>query len=97
MFDISKYCLPAKIYLTIALIAVIFGAFSEFSAWSVVFHTLLIVGWTVLLNWLCSSGLAVLSWALVLIPYILVLIIFISNDLWFTSNEENHGEENHGE
>jgi hypothetical protein len=77
MIDISKYCLPSKIYLALSLISVVFGALSEFSVGSLIFHVLLIGFWTLLLNWLCSKGLAVLSWGLVLIPYILIVLIFL--------------------
>ena len=94
MFDVSKYCLPAKIYLVISLFAVVFGAFSEFSVVSVVFHVCVIVLWTLLLNWLCASDLAVLSWVLVLFPYILVSLAFIGGELWFRKASD-HDDADH--
>jgi hypothetical protein len=76
IFEITKYCLPATLYLVVALVAVIFGAFSGFSVRYVFFSSALVVVWTVMLNWICSSGLAVLSWGLALGPFVVALIAF---------------------
>jgi len=77
---------------------VIFGALSDFSAKTLLFHVLLVFLWTLLLNWLCSSGLAVLSWSLVLFPYVLVglIFVFVGTDMLYTEIVDEVGEEGFG-
>ena len=76
MFDVTKYCLPAKVYLVLSLIGIILGGFASFRISTIIFHMCIIGLWTLLLNWLCVSGLSGLSWGLVIFPYLVMLLIF---------------------
>ena len=74
---IGTFCLPAKIYLVLAVISVIVGFISGATLVFVFIKLVFAIIWTILLNFLCSSGLAPLSWFLVLLPYIFILLAFI--------------------
>ena len=66
MFD--SFCLPAKIYLILAITGVIVSLYNKLSIFYFIFSLLFIFLWTNLLNWLCNKGLTVLSWFLVFFP-----------------------------
>jgi len=74
MKDFSKLCTPAKIYFGIAAIATLFdllnGVSLMFAFWKLVFAFV----WTFILGGLCDKGYKSISWALVLLPYILMFL-----------------------
>lgn len=73
---IFKLCTPALIYLVISVIVLLSLLFSgSISALTLVMKSALIVLWTFLLNWLCSRGLGVLSWIILLLPVILIVLL----------------------
>jgi len=74
--SLLKLCTPALVYLVISVILLVFLIFSgSISALTLIMKSALIVLWTLLLNWLCSRGLGVLSWIIVLLPVILVVLL----------------------
>ena len=74
MVNFQKLCTPAKLYLAIAVIAVIIGLFSGVSIMSLFFNLLFALIWTYILSFLCKNGYQSLSWFLVLLPYIFILL-----------------------
>jgi hypothetical protein len=74
MKDFSKLCTPAKIYFGIAVIATLFdllnGVSFMFAFWKMLFAFI----WTFILGGLCDKGYKSISWALVLLPYILMFL-----------------------
>jgi hypothetical protein len=74
---VSTFCLPAKIYLVLAVISIIVGFVTGATLIFVFVKLVFAILWTLLLNFLCSSGLTPLSWFLVLLPYIFILLAFI--------------------
>jgi hypothetical protein len=72
--NFEKLCTPAKLYLAIAVIAVIIGLFSGISIMSLFFNLLFALIWTYILSFLCKMGYQSLSWFLVLLPYIFILL-----------------------
>jgi amino acid transporter len=78
-------CTPAQVYLVLALFS---GIISIFSANDGVIKTLIwllfVILWTLVLNFLCSKGLSGVSWALVLLPYIVILftLVFITSGIF---------------
>lgn len=73
---IFKLCTPALVYLVISVIVLVCLLYSGgISALTLIMKSALIVLWTFLLNWLCSRGLGVLSWIIVLLPIVLVVLL----------------------
>ena len=76
-FDFNKYCTPAQLYLILGTISIISAAFQKFSIETLLTNALFLVIWAWVLNWLCSKGFTAISWILVLLPFILVLFMFL--------------------
>ena len=78
MKDFSKLCTPAKIYFSIAVIAMIVSLFNGASImmelWKIVFAFI----WTFVLGWLCKKGYTSISWFLVLLPYIIMALAMLN-------------------
>ena len=79
MTDFSKLCTPAKLYLFLAVVAIIFALLRGVSGmtifWKIVFTGI----WAFFLGWLCDKGYKSVSWFLVLFPYVVgLLIIFFA-------------------
>lgn len=67
-------CEPAKLYLVLSLIFLVFGVFTQMAAMTLIIKGFFILFWTVVLNWLCSVGLKFVSWFLVLLPFLVLLL-----------------------
>jgi hypothetical protein len=72
----QKYlCMPALLYAIFSLVQIIFDLFGEM--YTVAFTKIFIaVIFTFFLNMLCAKGLSVISWILVIIPFIFTLLLF---------------------
>jgi hypothetical protein len=70
-----SFCLPAKIYLILAITGMIASVYNKMSMLNLVFSALFIFIWTNLLNWICSTGYTILSWFLLLLPAISIFIL----------------------
>jgi hypothetical protein len=70
-----SFCLPAKIYLIIAITGMIVSLYNKMSMLNILFSTLFIVIWTNVLNWLCNSGYTFLSWILLFLPVISIFVM----------------------
>ena len=75
--DFSKLCTPAMVYLVLAAISLVIALFKNFEIMSLVAKGIFIVAWTWFLNFLCSKGYKAISWFLVLLPFLLMLGIFV--------------------
>lgn len=74
--DFSSICMPARIYaiLTIfTLIGSIFATLPNFPLIQIVKSMFFNAAWFWILNWLCSKGFTLLSWFLVVFPYIILI------------------------
>lgn len=69
--------MPAKIYLIISTVAIVVGIFNKFSFMAIMGKILFMLFWVFILNYLCMHGLKTLSWLLVLLPYIIMLFVFM--------------------
>jgi hypothetical protein len=67
---LEMFCLPAKIYLILAITGVIVSLYNKLSISYLLFSMLFIVLWTNLLNWICNKGYTLVSWFLVFFPLI---------------------------
>lgn len=73
-----KLCLPAIVYLTIGIISTLYTtAVNKIEYINLLFSIIFIVVWTFLLNLICSSGYTVISWILVLFPFIIFLFVLM--------------------
>jgi len=75
-------CLPAKIYLILAITGMIASVYNKMSTMNLIFSALFVVIWTNVLNWICNSGYTIVSWILLLLPAISIFImagIYLSN------------------
>lgn len=70
----SSYCTPAQIYLVFSVIVLIITSINlKPSAVSIIIHSLYIIFWTLLLNFICSKGYVGISWFLLLLPFIIII------------------------
>jgi hypothetical protein len=74
--DASSICTPAVVYFVISAVSIVLGLFHGFNIFSVLIKVAFVAAWTWFLNFLCSKGYAVISWFLVLLPFILMLGVF---------------------
>ena len=70
----SGLCPPALIYLIFSISQVVIDTVKGFYNTALV-KMILAVIFTFMLNYLCSSGLGILSWLIVFIPFILMTVI----------------------
>jgi hypothetical protein len=69
------FCLPAKIYVILAITGIIASLYNKMSMLNLAFSALFVVMWTNLLNWICSTGYTAVSWFLVFLPLISAFIM----------------------
>jgi hypothetical protein len=70
----SSYCTPAQVYLVFAIILLIVSSIkTKPTIISIIIHTLYIVFWTLLLNFICSRGYVGVSWFILLLPFIIIV------------------------
>ena len=70
----SHVCAPAVIFFIYALIQIILDIFKKLYNQALIKYIIMII-FTWLLNILCKSGLGIVSWILVFIPFILMTVI----------------------
>lgn len=75
--DLSKLCTPALVYFVVSVISLVIALFKKFQFMSLVVKGIFIVAWTWFLNFLCSKGYKAISWFLVLLPFLLMLGVFV--------------------
>jgi hypothetical protein len=70
----TSLCDPAKLYLIITIIAIVFALMGGVKVVAVVTKLIFALIWVFILNWICKEGYTGISWFLVLLPYILVIL-----------------------
>ena len=88
-FDSSKLCTPAKIYFVFSVLSCIIMLFNRIPFLNVFSKLVFAFIWTVILNWLCSKGYKMVSWILVLLPFILLALAFFGIYRIKKDNKEN--------
>ena len=73
--NFPKLCLPALLYIVIAIITMLFS-FMSMSAGANLVHLLFVGAWTWFLNFLCGRGYPLVSWFLVVAPFVLTILLF---------------------
>tara|TARA_X000000950_G_C13518789_1_gene498740 strand:- start:66 stop:404 length:339 start_codon:yes stop_codon:yes gene_type:complete len=101
----EKICPPALIYLIYSIIQISLDTVNGYYNTAMVKMVVALL-FTVLLNYLCSSGLGVISWIIVFIPFILMTFIVgillfafgldpTTGKLSVVSKEDNHRHPHH--
>lgn len=73
----TKLCNPAKVYLVLSILFVIYGLTQQFSVFTLGIKSFFILLWTMVLNMLCSFGHKGISWLLVVLPYLILGLSFL--------------------
>jgi len=68
-------CWPAKIYLVILIISLLFGLYQNFSMTVLLLKAIFGLLWLLLLHYLCTLGYETISWVLLLLPYVFILLV----------------------
>ena len=71
---LQNLCTPALIYLIFSVTQITIDIFKKDYNVALVKFTVAFI-FTILLNYLCSSGLGIVSWIIVFIPFILMSVI----------------------
>ena len=74
--SVSKYCTPAQVYLVLAVIGLLSEFMINFSLITLVVHAIVAILFGFILNWICRKGYTGISWAIVLLPYVLAVVFF---------------------
>lgn len=75
MLGFKKLCNPAKLYFGLSILAIIFAIFHGVKFTSLIYKSIFVFIWTYMLGLLCKKGFSIVSWGLVIIPYIIGIFI----------------------
>jgi hypothetical protein len=64
----SALCLPAKIYLILAITGIVASLYNKLNIINLLFSIIFVFLWTNILNWFCNRGFMFISWFLVMLP-----------------------------
>lgn len=81
----TELCSPAKIYFALAILSILVGLFSGINIGAILTKLFFALIWTWILSWLCKKGFLVLSWFLVLLPFIFIVLVLFG----FSSYSKN--------
>ena len=73
--DFGKLCTPAKIYFVLGLITILMALFNGFTIIGVVMKLFFIFIWTMFLGWICDKVSPMISWGLVLAPFVMMVLV----------------------
>ena len=69
----SNLCTPAFLYFIISFLYLIFTSFANFNIMNIIIKLFFIVLWSLLLNFLCTNGLSIIAWIMVIIPFFILI------------------------
>ena len=72
---LENICTPAVVYLIISMITIMIAIYNNARVFSILIKWVFVLIWTWVLNYICKSGYPMVSWVLVLLPYILILLM----------------------
>lgn len=73
--EFAKLCTPAKLYFTLAVLSIILGLFSRINILAIVMNLIFAGIWTMFLAWICDKVSPMISWFLVLAPFIMIVLV----------------------
>jgi hypothetical protein len=71
---VSDLCTPAMLYFFVSLFSLGISAFQSFNIMSLLIKAFFIFFWTWVLNLLCNNGLKIVSWILILLPFLVYFL-----------------------
>jgi hypothetical protein len=74
--EFNRLCAPAKLYFILTIIGCIFMLFHNINLLAVFSKLFFAFIWTFILNLICKKGFTIVSWILVLLPFILMTLAF---------------------
>ena len=66
--DYSQLCTPSLIYFIISFVYLLIYSLTNFNIMSIIINTVVIILWTLFLNFLCSINLSIVAWLILLLP-----------------------------
>lgn len=73
--EFAKLCTPARLYFTLAVLSIIIGLFSRINILAIVMNLVFAGIWTMFLAWICDKVSPMISWFLVLAPFIMIVLV----------------------
>jgi hypothetical protein len=73
----KQLCSPALLYLILSIISLLGAAANRMKITTLIVKAIFIMAWTWFLNWLCTNDHKDVAWFLVILPFIIMLGIFV--------------------
>ena len=73
----NSICAPALLFLILSLFSILIMISQSFDILSIVVKIFFVAIWTWFLNFLCSQGYTIISWFLVIIPFIFFILMLV--------------------
>ncbi len=74
-FIVTDFCSPAKVYLLITFLTLIYYVSMEQGLVWIILKAILFITWGFLINKLCASGNTTIPWLLAIIPHFIFLLL----------------------
>jgi hypothetical protein len=73
--NFSKLCTPARIYFILALVSAGVVLYNGIPVLAVAMNLFIALIWTMFLAWICDKVSPMISWALVLAPFVMIFLV----------------------
>jgi hypothetical protein len=74
-------CMPTYVYIIFSFITFIMLIASDITAVQLMWFIIKVLIWVFLLNLMCANGLIPLAWFFVLLPFFIIFILLVSNNV----------------
>ena len=76
--SVAQFCLPARLDLILGVLLSFVHILKYKSAGILLLELLFTYLWTILLNWICTSGFSFLTWILFVVPFVSVVLDLVN-------------------
>ncbi len=73
--DFSKLCTPARIYFVLALVSAFLALYNGLHILATGVNLFFAFIWTMFLAWICDKVSPIISWGLVLAPFVMIVLV----------------------
>lgn len=77
MLRFNSLCDPAKLYTILVAITILLSFFRGMNIMTTIFKLVFAFFWIMILNYLCEKGYPMVSWFLVMLPFIMMFLSFM--------------------